>query len=302
MSAESYRILEDAVVQFLRTVATTLPDDVLAALKRAYEEEEDPLARKIYETYLENVRIAEERGVPLCQDTGAVMFFLRAGTEFPYLHLIPRALTEGTRRATFEVPLRHNCADPFTKRNTGDNVGTGIPFIDVELLPDEDHLEIYCYLAGGGTSLPGRAKVLTPAEFEGYAGLLEFVIETMKRYAPNACPPQVVGIGIGTTAETAALLSKKALLREIGSRNPRKEVAELENLLKERLNNLRLGPQGLGGKISVLDVFVEYSFTHPATRGIAINLGCWAHRKGLMTVNSDLSFSIPSHSRRKVEV
>lgn len=301
MHSEAYRKLEDAVVQFLRTVATTLPDDIIAALKRAYEEEDDPLAKKIYETYLENLRIAEEKCVPLCQDTGAIMFFVRAGTEFPYLNLINKALIEGTRRATFEVPLRHNCADPFTKKNTGDNVGKGIPFIDVELLPDEDCIDIYCYLAGGGTSLPGRAKVLTPAEFEGYRGLLDFVMETMKKYAPNACPPQVVGIGIGTTVETASLLSKKALLREIGSRNPRKEAAELESFIKDELNSLKLGPQGLGGKISVLDVFVEYSFTHPATRGVAINTGCWAHRKGLMKVKPDLSFSIPSHSRRREE-
>lgn len=287
--------LTDEVVYFLKILATRLPSDVLEALKAAYSAEENPVARNIYEAYLKNIQIAKEKSVPVCQDTGVAMFFVKVGTKFPYIDYIHQALIKGTRRATFEVPLRPNAVNPFSHQNSGDNTGENVPFIDIELVPGGDKLEIYGYLSGGGSSLPGRAKVLTPAEFSGLDGLMEFIVDTVAKYGPNACSPLLVGVGIGATAEIAAVLSKKALLRKIGSRHPRPEVAELELSLKEKLNSLNIGPQGIGGKVSVLDVFVEYSYTHPATRAVGINVGCWATRRGLMVVNSDLSFSIPTH-------
>jgi len=287
--------LVNTVSEFISKTVNELPTDVFEALRRAYMDEIIPFTKKIYEAYFTDIEIAKSRKRPICQDTGVLMFFIKAGTRSPFLDLINEVLIEATRRATLETPLRPNAVNPFTGVNSGDNTGAGIPFIDVELAPGSDKLEIYLYIAGGGSSLPGASKVLTPAE--GFKAAREFIIDTVAKYGPNACPPQILGVGIGATAEIAALLSKKALLRRIGSRNSDPRVAKLEEELKKDLNELGIGAQGLGGKISILDVFIEYSYRHPATYGIGVSIGCWAHRRGLLVVHPDLRFEIPFHGR-----
>jgi len=287
--------LIEIVSQFISKTVIELPIDVVNALKEAYKNETTPFVRKIYEAYFKNLEIATLKRVPLCQDTGVLMFFVRAGTRSPFLDFVNDVLVEATRRATIETPLRPNAVDPFTEVNSGDNTGVNIPFIDVELMPDSDKLEIYLYIAGGGSSLPGASKVFTPAE--GFRVAREFIIDTVARYGPNACPPLVIGIGIGATAEIAAILSKKALLRKIGSRHQNPAVAKLEEELKRDLNELGIGAQGLGGSVSILDVFVEYSYRHPATYAVGVSIGCWAHRRGLLVIYPDLSFEMPFHKR-----
>lgn len=285
--------LVDIVAGFISKTVIELPTDVANALRNAYMNESVPFTRKIYEAYFKNLETARLKRCPICQDTGVLMFFVKAGTKSPFLDLINEVLTEATRKATFEIPLRPNAVDPFTGVNSGDNTGVNIPFIDVELKPGSDVLEIYLYIAGGGSSLPGAAKVFTPAE--GFKAAREFIIDTVARYGPNACPPQIIGIGIGATAEIAAILSKKALLRRIGERNPNPVVARIEEELKRDLNELGIGAQGLGGDVSILDVFIEYSHRHPATYGVGISIGCWAHRRGLLVVYPDLKFETPFH-------
>ncbi len=285
--------LVDVVSKFISKAVIELPTDVVEALRNAYRNETIPFTKKVYEAYFTNLKIAKLRRSPLCQDTGVLTFFVKVGTKSPFLDLVNDVLIEATRKATFETPLRPNAVDPFTGVNSGDNTGVNTPFIDIELVPGSDRLEIYLYIAGGGSSLPGAAKVFTPGE--GLKAVKEFVIDTVVKYGPNACPPLIVGVGIGATAEIAMILSKKALLRKVGDRNPNPRVAELEEELKKDLNELGIGAQGLGGRISVLDVFVEYAYRHPATYAAGVSIGCWAHRRGLLIIYPNLRFETPYH-------
>lgn len=148
-------------------------------------------------------------------------------------------------------------------------------------------------MAGGGCSLPGAAKVLMPGQ--GYEGVNEFVFDVITSYGINACPPLLVGVGVSTSVETAARLSKKAILRPVDSSHPNPDAAKMEELLKEGLNSVGLGPQGVGGKASVMGGNIESSARHPSTIGVAVSTGCWAHRRGAIRFNSDLSYDIISH-------
>ena len=146
------------------------------------------------------------------------------------------------------------------------------------LVPNSDKCEIYAYMAGGGCTLPGKAMVLMPGA--GYEGVTDFVLDQMTTYGLNACPPLLVGVGVGTSVETAALNSKKALMRPIGSHNDNANAAKMEKLLEDGINAIGLGPQGMGGKYSVMGVNIENTARHPSTIGVAVNVGCWSHRRG----------------------
>ena len=150
------------------------------------------------------------------------------------------------------------------------------------------------YRAGGGCTLPGKAMVLMPGE--GYEGVTKFVLDVMTSYGLNACPPLLVGVGVATSVETAALLSKKALMRPIGSHNENERAAKMEKLLEDGINEIGLGPQGMGGKYSVMGVNIENTARHPSAIGVAVNVGCWSHRRGHIVFDKDLNYTITTHS------
>lgn len=285
--------LVNLLSKFIRLVAIRLPDDVYNALKELSSKENSCWGKEVYSIMFDNIKLALEKNVPVCQDTGVLMFFVDAGADFPYLNVLPDAIHAATIRATEEAPLRPNVVEPFTEKNTGNNVGTRLPWIEWNILPNTSYSNITLYLAGGGTSLTGQAKVLPPAS--GFKGVIEFVLEVISSYGLNACPPFLVGVGLGTTVETAAILSKRALLRPIGSRNPDPNAASLEKILYDKINGLEIGPQGLGGSTTALAVHVEYSARHPATLAVGVSTGCWAHRRGTMRLKSDLSYELPSY-------
>ena len=243
---------------------------------------------------VKNQKLAVELNRPSCQDTGALQFFIKCGTAFPYMAELPDLLREAVVQATKDAPLRHNAVETFDEYNTGKNVAKGIPSIFWDIAPGRDDCEIYTYMAGGGCSLPGHAKVLMPGE--GYEGVTKFVLDVMTSYGLNACPPLLVGVGIGTSVEVAALQSKKALMRRIGSHNPNPKAAKMEQLLEDGINAIGLGPQGLRGKNSVLGVNIENSARHPSVIGVAVNVGCWSHRRGHIVFDKELSYTIDSHS------
>ena len=149
-------------------------------------------------------------------------------------------------------------------------------------------------MAGGGCTLPGKAMVLMPGE--GYEGVTKFVLDVMTSYGLNACPPLLVGVGVATSVETAALLSKKALMRPIGSHNENENAAKMEKLLEDGINAIGLGPQGMGGKFSVMGVNIENTARHPSTIGVAVNVGCWSHRRGHVIFDKDLNAVCDTHS------
>lgn len=286
--------LTEIIANFVGYTGKVLPDDVKAKLRELGAQEETPLAKIIYEAMFKNQELAVSLDRPSCQDTGAIQFFLQCGSEFPYIAEMEQILHDAVVKATQEAPLRHNSVETFDEYNTGKNVGKGVPSIFWDIVPGSDELSVHTYMAGGGCSLPGKAMVLMPGE--GYEGGTRFVLDVMTSYGLNACPPLLVGVGIATSVETAALLSKKALMRPLGSHNANERAAKMETLLEEGINQIGLGPQGLTGKNSVLGVHIENTARHPSVIGVAVNVGCWSHRRGHIVFDRELNYTINSHA------
>jgi len=260
----------------ISAAAIYLPDDVKQALRRAYEIEEEPLAKKMLESILENVEVAEEEGRPLCQDTGVVTFYVEAGERFPLLGKLPEILREAAIEATEKTPLRPNAVDVITGKNSGDNTGENMPWMEWKIIPGSDEAKITVFLKGGGSEAPSIAKVIPPSF--GVSGALKIAVDAVYQAGPKPCPPIVLGVGLAATADIALSLAKKALLRRMGERHPRAEVARLEEKLLEAVNALGWGAHGVGGKITALDARIEIAHRHPATLAVGVVIGCWAMR------------------------
>lgn len=285
--------LTDTMAKFTSYIGKRLPTDVIKRQAELRQQETNPMALEIYDVMAANQEAADRLDRPSCQDTGVIQYFIQAGSNFPMLGELESVLENATREATIKGPLRHNAVETFDEKNTGTNTGSKIPWLDWEIIPGADYAIIDVYMAGGGCTLPGASKVLMPGQ--GYEGVAEFVLDVITSRGINACPPLLVGVGVSTSAETAARLSKKALLKPVDSRHPNANAALLEDLLEEGINELGIGPQGLTGNSSVMGVNIESSARHPSTIGVAISTGCWAHRRGKIKINADMSYEIISH-------
>lgn len=285
--------LTSLVANFTGLVGKRLPDDVTAKLKELSEEETMPMARMIYEAMEKNQSQAYELNRPSCQDTGLIQMFVRVGSKFSYIDDLSKILTDAVQKATKEAPLRHNSVETFDEYNTGTNTGTKSPWIYWDIIPESDKLELDVYMAGGGCSLPGQGKTLMPGE--GYEGVVKFVLDVMTSYGLNACPPLLVGVGIGTSIDSAAYMAKRALMRPVGSHNENPLAAQLETDMTNAIDSIGLGPQGLRGSKSVMGVNIENSARHPSVISVAVNVGCWSHRRGTIVFNSDLSYEMVTH-------
>jgi L(+)-tartrate dehydratase alpha subunit len=281
------------ISKFITYFAKVLPDDIIAKLQELRTLETDELPALIYDTMIKNQELAQKLDRPSCQDTGVIQFFPKAGTAFPLIDRLPDIFKNAVLSATVNAPLRHNAVETFDEKNTGNNTGYRVPTIEWEIVPNSDELILDIYMAGGGCTLPGKAMVLMPGA--GYEGVVDFVLDVITSYGINACPPLVVGVGVATSVETAAMLSKKAILRPLGSRNPNERAAMLEALLEEGINSIGIGPQGLSGRKSVLGVHIENAARHPSTIGVAVNVGCWSHRRGRIIFKADGIYEIVSH-------
>ena len=252
-----------------------LPRDVKKALEDAVLKEESPVGRDTLLDILKNAEIAERNQVPICQDTGLAVVFIELGQD---LRLVGgdfyEAINEGVRRGYKNGYLRKSAVnDPFlVRKNTGDNT----PAIIHTTIVKGDRLKIIIAPKGGGSENMSALRMLTPSE--GVDGIKKFVIDTVDKAGSNPCPPVIVGVGIGGTVEMTALIAKKALLRTVGEHNPNPEVAKLENELLEEINNLGIGPQGFGGRITALAVNIETFPAHLASMPVAVNIQCHASR------------------------
>ncbi len=276
--------LQAALVTALKQAATRLPDDVLSALKRAKAAEESSTAVRELETILRNAELARREELPICQDTGIPSFFVTAGTESPYLPIIGEAITEAVRTATKSAPLRPNTVDPITGENPGDNLGRGMPLIDWEIVPGGE-ISIDILPKGGGSENMSALKILLPGA--GIPGIKRAVVEHVAACGGLPCPPTIVGVGIGGGGMETLRLGKRALVRRIGSRHPVPAVAALEAELLELLNEIGVGPMGLGGKTTVLSVHLEYAMRHPASLPVGIVMQCWADRRARVRIFPD---------------
>jgi fumarate hydratase subunit alpha len=270
--------ITETVSELLKRAVTNLPKDVELALEKAHKTEREKIAKTQLATILENIGYARKKGIPICQDTGIPVFYVGIGSKAQVdLGIIEEAIAEGVRLATRDIPLRSNAVHPLTRMNSEDNTGTGVPVIEIEPLKGKDYLEITVLPKGAGSENMSRLGMLKPSE--GAAGIKRFIIESVASAGGNPCPPVIVGVGIGGTADKAAKLSKKALLRKIPSRNKDEDIAFLEEELLEAINRLGIGPMGLGGDTTALAVHAEYAFCHTASLPVAINLQCWANRR-----------------------
>jgi fumarate hydratase subunit alpha len=250
-----------------------LGEDVLKAFDRGQEMEESLVGKEIFQQLKENARIAREEQVAMCQDTGLAVVFVELGQE---VHVgggdFNQAINEGVRQGYKEGYLRKSSCHCFTRANTKDNTPA---IIHLDLVPG-DQVKITVAPKGGGSENMSTVNMLTPSD--GIEGIKKRVVEWVKQAGSNPCPPVVVGVGIGGTFERAALIAKKALLRPLGEKNPDPQIAALEAELLTLVNNLGIGPQGLGGRITALAVHVNMIPCHIASFPLAVNINCHAHR------------------------
>ena len=250
-----------------------LPDDVRRSFDAYAARESSPAAKEIFRQLKENYELAAATGIPLCQDCGLAVFFVDVGQD---LHIegmgLREAINEGVRQGYAGGKLRKSACDPFSRANTGDNTPATVHF---DIVPG-DRLRIAFMAKGGGSENMSRVTMLSPAQ--GWKGVREFVLRRVAEAGPNPCPPVVVGIGIGGTFDHAPILAKKALLRKLGDTNPDAELDALEKELLRDINTLGIGPMGLGGDTTALDVKIAVAPCHIASLPLAVNIQCHSAR------------------------
>jgi len=291
---EIEKIVENVAFNLLKQAVIYLPEDVKQALKKAYEEETSETGKTQLKAILDNIELAEKYQAPICQDTGTIIFYIKAGSEVKGLEKIENALINATKRATKEVPLRPNAVNPFTQKNSGDNTGRFIPFLNWEIVPGNS-LELTVMPKGGGSENVCVTGMLVPGE--GINGLKKFVVETVIKAGAKPCPPNILGIAMGGGTDIAIKLAKKALLRPLTEPNPDPEIAKLEKEILEAVNMTGIGPMGLGGKTTVLGVNIEYAYRHPASFPAAVAFNCWAARRASARINADGTVEYLTHKK-----
>jgi fumarate hydratase subunit alpha/L(+)-tartrate dehydratase alpha subunit len=240
----------------------------------------------VLDTIVKNVQVADDQNNLVCQDTGIAVYTCRVGEHFP-LHpaRIYDALKAGTERATLEHPLRSNAVHTLTRENTGPNTGYRLPIVHWEFVDDWDGMDVKCVPKGSGSENMSFLKMCVPAD--GVKGIKQFVLESIVGAGGKPCPPGIVGVGIGGSADYAMYLAKEAIARPIGTRNPDPHVAKLEEELFELLNETGIGPMGLGGDVTVLNCHIEHADTHMTLNPVAVNYQCWAARRATAHVHAD---------------
>ena len=264
--------VEDIVVNLLRLANTKLPADVGWALEAAAGWETNEVAYTQLGAIMENVKKAEHLGLPMCQDTGIPVFYVRGRFDSP----IAGEIARGVERATKAIPLRPNTVDPLTRENHGDNLGEGMPIIHY-IPTDDDFTEITVLPKGAGSENMTRLAMLNPAD--GVEGIRRFVIDAVLDAGGRPCPPSIVGIGIGGTSDRCVEMAKEALLVPLDEENSDPALRKMEEDLFVSLNGSGLGPMGLGGSTTVLGVKVRKCSCHTASLPVAVNIGCWATRR-----------------------
>jgi len=278
--------VEDAAAYLYVWALKDIPRDLRDALAEAKDRETSTPGKRVLETIVKNVAVADERENLVCQDTGIAVYSCRVGEDFP-LHptRIYEALKAGTERATLEHPLRSNAVHTLTRENTGPNTGYRLPIVHWDFVPEWDGLDVKCVPKGSGSENMSFLKMCVPAD--GVKGIKQFVLESIVDAGGKPCPPGIVGVGIGGSADYAMYLAKEAIARPVGTTNSDPEVAKLERELLELLNETGIGPMGLGGDVTALAVHVEHADTHMTLNPVAVNYQCWAARRATAHVAAD---------------
>lgn len=273
-----------AIVEMLRRAEITLPQDVAHVLRRSRARERNRIARLQLDCMLRNLELAKNLGAPICQDTGTLTFFIQLGSGLKLDFDLKKSLSKAVTQATREVPLRANIVDPLTRKNTCTNLGMGQPFVHLELAPGKK-LSIDLLVKGAGAENWSRLFMLRPTDEK--IAIKRAVLLTLVEAGGQLCPPVIVGLGIGGSADAACLLAKKALLRPLSSKNPDKKLARMEREITNAADKLDIGPMGLGGRATVLGVRIAKAACHTASLPVAINFQCWAARRASARLAGD---------------
>jgi len=266
--------IEEAVAKLAIEACCVPNDDLMNALETGLKKEESPAGQEVLKEIIENNRLAAREMVPMCQDTGVAVVFLEVGQDVHFVGgSLREAIDRGVARGYTEGYLRKSIvAHPLKRKNTGDNTPA---VVHIDIVPGEK-VRIRFAPKGGGSENMSTVRMLAPAA--GREGVKKFVVDWVSQAGANPCPPIVVGVGLGGTFEMAAILAKKALLRQIGQRAKDPDDAKLEQEILEEINKLGIGPQGFGGRITALDVFIESHPCHIASLPVGVNIQCHSAR------------------------
>jgi fumarate hydratase subunit alpha len=286
VATDLQRAVEEAAAYLYVWALKDIPQDLRDAIRDAREKETSTTGQRVLDTIIRNVEVADEGKTLVCQDTGIAVYYCRVGEHFP-LHpaRIYEALYDGTARATEEHPLRSNTVHTLTRENTGSNVGHRVPIVHWDFVADWDGLDVKCVPKGSGSENMSFLKMCIPAD--GVAGIKRFVLDSIVGAGGKPCPPGIVGVGVGGSADYAMHLAKEAIARPVGTRNEDPEVAKLEEELTQLLNETGIGPMGLGGDVTVLHCHVEHADTHMTLNPVAVNYQCWAARRATAHIAAD---------------
>ncbi|MDI7260565.1 MAG: fumarate hydratase [Thermodesulfobacteriota bacterium] len=288
----------DMMYNSIVMAVTLMPSDVKNTLLEYLEKEQYETARLHLETIIKNCELAEKEGRLICPDTGSPLFYVRAGDNvrieggFSTLYEVSK---NAIKKATTNARLRPNMVHPITRENPGTNVGYYLPKVEIRFDPQIDFLDIIAIPKGGGSEIFGTFyRMMYPAD--GKKGIMKFILDCIKEstYAGKTCPPNVIGIGIGGTADVCMKIAKEAaVLRPIGSRHPDKEISSLEEELVQMVKDSGIGPMGMGGGSGILDVHIEYAVTHTAGLPVAFNAQCSLSRRKVarFTLDNQITYS-----------
>lgn len=283
------QFLNDQLSSFLKErVSTTISPDVKYLLKKAYAEETTDSAKEMVKTLLRNVEMAEKQKKPVCQSPGFPTVYIRYG-KCANIEELTDVLKQVISNITKEGFLRPSMVHPLTRKNTGDNSGAGVPNIELEHDSALSFVELVISFKGCGAELGNAVKIFTPAQIgENAKGIKEFVIDTVIKAGGKPCPPFALGIGIGGQMDVAAKLSRRAVsTRKWTDHNPDPDLAAMEDELLDKINQLGIGPGGIGGKSTALAVKIGMSYTHTAICPVALNFHCWVARRAGMRIYPD---------------
>jgi tartrate/fumarate subfamily iron-sulfur-dependent hydro-lyase alpha chain len=282
--------IEEGMYQAMKFAATTLPPDVKSALKKISNEEETPLAKEHLRVSFENERLAQEGNGLVCGDTGYPLYFITIGNDVEVeggFCTLKKAAQNATARATDDSYLRPTMVDPLRRTNPGNNLGAGMPKVEIVFEPEMKGMRVVAAPKGGGSEIFGTFyKMLYPSD--GESGIIKFILESIRNacYAGKICPPAIIGVGIGGTADLCMKMAKEAaLLRKVGEVNKDKKVAALEKKIFDATRELGLGPMGSAGINAVMGLHIETAMTHTAALPVAVNAQCLVGRRWIAEFN-----------------
>ncbi len=274
--------LRDGIVELYKKVSTSLPPDVEEGLKQAFSnEQEETKAKSALGIILENIKMGRDTARPICQDTGVPVFFIKVPAGLSQID-IKNTVLDATRIATEKIPLRPNAVDILTERNSGDNTGIGFPIIYLEET-EKSTLSIDLMLKGGGSENAGQMYKLPASDLNAQRdldGVSKCVLDAVQKAQGRACPPYLLGVGVGASKDQVTRLSKEQLMRKLNDKNKIEELAKLESDLLRNINRLGIGAMGFGGNVTALGVKIGVNHRHPASYFVDISMGCWATRRG----------------------